>query len=369
MSVGVLTKYLTTNLLSYLAVALGVFTAILFMNQFVRVFNTAILLGADLYWIFYSMMVMLPSILALSIPMSWQLSVLLCIGTLGSRGEILALRAGGFSVWQIVRPMAIFALVLCAGLFFVNNWISPVGFRKFQQSSHILAKTTGEIKLQANTFLDLKDWSMIAGEIDQKSSRMKEITLFRYSKDAPDTALITINAPEGYYKMIAGRGIELTLVNGELQKADAKDPTKIVRAEYKKYSVFIPLYADIDFTRRDLSLSELTTSEIVSEIKLHNLPPRRHAEYEIEATSRIALSLSPLVFFLVSVPLGFLNLKHSKAFAMVFTIIILFAYYASLMTGISIGKKFFELSWYGPWLGNLLTVFAAVFLWRKKFIR
>lgn len=365
----ILSKYIAKTLLVYLSISLIVFTAILFMNQFVRIFNTAILLGADLYWIFYALSNLMPTVLALSIPMSWQLAVLMTLGTLSGRGEMIALRASGFSPRQIVFSIGICSVILCIFLMLVNNRVSPSGFKRFQSSKNMLAKSMSELKLRSNTFIDLNNWRMIAREIDPDSGKMKDITLFMYSKDNPELALLSVSAPQGRYKMQVAKGIELVLKNGEFQKADVKNPHRVIKAEYNKYEVFIPLYADVDFKNRNLSLSELTTPEILKTLKLKTLPKKRHSEYQIEVSSRLALALSPLIFFLVSAPLGFLHMRYSRAWAMVFTVVILFSYYGALMTGINIAKKFFVMSWFGPWLGNILGGGVSLFLWRRKILR
>ena len=345
------------------------FTAILFMNQFVRIFNNAILLGADLQWIFYALCQLMPTVLALSIPMAWQLSVLMSLGALSSHGEILALRASGFSRFQIVWPLGIFSLFLCIALFFVNNWISPLGFKKFANSKHILAKSISELQLQPNTFIDLGNWRMIANEIDSNSGNMSEIALFMRSQEDPDLVLLNVNAPKGRYKLLPAKGIELTLEDGDFQKVDPSDSSSIIKGEYKNYKIFIPLYGNMDFENRNLSLSELTTPEILKTIRQKTLPQKRHAEYKIELSTRIALAFSPLVFFLVSAPLGLLSFKHAKAWAMVFTIAVLFGYYGGMMTGINIAKKIYSLSFVSPWLGNIVGLVAALFLWNRKFSR
>jgi lipopolysaccharide export system permease protein len=366
---AVLSKYLIKILAGYLILAIIVFTTVLFMNQFVRIFNTAILMGANFGWIAYAMSALMPTVLALSIPMAWQLSILLGLGALSGRGEILALRAGGFSALQIVFPISSCALFLCVVLFLTNNWISPVGFNRFQNSKHLLAKSMSQLKLRPNTFINMTNWQMIAHEIDEDSGKMKNIALFMHSKDNPDLTLLNISAPQGQYKMLAGKGIELVLKKGQFQKIDEKNPNKVIKAEYDKYSVFIPLYEKTDFTNRSLSLSELTTPEIMKTIKQKTLRPKRHAEYKIEVSSRIALALSPLIFFLVSAPLGLATARHAKAWGMIFTIVILFTYYGCLMTGVSIGKKFFQLAWCSPWIGNTLGLAVAAALWRKKILR
>ncbi|MFA5937682.1 MAG: LptF/LptG family permease, partial [Candidatus Paceibacterota bacterium] len=116
---------------------------------------------------------------------------------------------------------------------------------------------------------------------------------------------------------------------------------------------------------RDISLNELSTPEIIQGIKSGALVEQRRAEYKVEASTRLAIALSPLVFFWLSCPLGIGLTSRSRATAMVLSVGILFAFYGATASGISLGRKLQSMAWWTPWLADALGAFFGALLWRR----
>lgn len=359
-------RYLVSILLPYLGFALAIFSAVLFMNQFSRIFNTAVMIGASFGWILYGMGYLMPMVLSLSVPMAFQLALLLTLTGLNEQGELLALRAAGFSVRQIVWPLFVVAVIISGVLIWVNNWFSPYGFAQFQNSQHMMAESITRLRLEPKTFVNIGDWRLYSEAVDNHSGRMEDVHLFRNPAGGAMKDSIRVSAPEGRYYVSPGKGFELLLKKGEFQRVDPKDPRRVVLAKFDSYRVFIPFGAPFK-KRTDISLTEMSTPNIVGDI-LHNskLVPIRRAEYKIEVSTRFAVALAPIIFFYLSCPFGVALSRTGRAMGMVLSIVILFAFYGLMAVGISVGKKLLWFAWYGPWLPNVVGAAASVWLWRRR---
>ncbi|MDD4004645.1 MAG: LptF/LptG family permease, partial [Elusimicrobiaceae bacterium] len=172
-------RYLIATMLPYLGFALVIFSAVLFMNQFSRIFNTAVMIGASFGWILYGMSYLLPMVFSLSVPMAFQLALLLTLTGLNEQGELLALRAAGFSVRQIVWPLFAFSVLIMGLLLWVNNWVSPTGFAKFQNSQHMMAESITRLRLEPKAFLNIGDWRLYSEAVDNQRGRLEDVHLFR----------------------------------------------------------------------------------------------------------------------------------------------------------------------------------------------
>ncbi|MDD2773064.1 MAG: LptF/LptG family permease [Elusimicrobiales bacterium] len=365
MRIRIFPRYIIRLLLPYLALAAGIFTAVLCMNQFARVLGEAIKIGAPLGWVFYAMSQLTPGMLALGAPMAYQLAVLLTLGLLSERGELLALRAAGFSFWQMAWPPGLVALALCGALLWLNNFASPACFRRFMDSRYALAGRISNLRVEPKTVVNVGQWRFYADTVEDDGA-LEQVMLFRYPQGAEgrENWTLRVSAPRGTFAIVPSQGLVLDLEDGEMQKVDPADPSRVIMARFGEYSVAIPLVSPGQGAR-DISLNELSTPEIIRGIKHAELTEQRRAEYKVEAATRLAVALSPLVFFWLSCPLGIGLASRSRAAAMVLSVGILFAFYGATASGISLGRKLHALSWWAPWLADALGLLAGFFFWRR----
>lgn len=364
--------YLLRSMMPYLLSALALFSLVIFMNQFVRVFNTAVMLGISAVWVMESLLNLLPMVLSLSLPMSFQLAMLLTLGSVSEKGELIALRSAGFSIMQIAAPFLGTAVFICLVMFAVNNWLSPYGFTRFQQTKNDLTRQISKLALEPKTFITIGEWSLHAEEVDEETGALTTVHLFRYFGDKNNGESFRISAPSGIYKVAKGKGVTLTLNNGELQRLEDDTTRKLNYAKFEEYKVVIPFNVSAG-DDRNVGLSERTTPWIIKAIKKdktlpkeERLAPVRLAEYKMRVSTRLADSLSPIVFFLLSCSFGFVLTKHNKAGGILMSIVILFGYYGLSTLGTALGKKVLWLAWFSPWLGLVAGLISGVILWRIR---
>ena len=75
----------------------------------------------------------LPRIVALALPMSTLLGILLCYSTLSASSEIVAMRAAGLSLVRIMPPALIVALAVSGVAFAFNEKVVPRANRRFEE--------------------------------------------------------------------------------------------------------------------------------------------------------------------------------------------------------------------------------------------
>jgi lipopolysaccharide export system permease protein len=68
----------------------------------------------------------IPYIVSEIAPMATLLSVLLTLGILARHGEITAIKAGGIRLFSVLSPLFVFGLFISAGLFIMNETVTPV---------------------------------------------------------------------------------------------------------------------------------------------------------------------------------------------------------------------------------------------------
>src|SRR5262245_60969006 len=120
-----LDRYVCAEILPPTGLGLLLFTFILLLQQITLLTGILIARGADLPTILRLFLNILPSILAITIPMAFLLGVLLAFGRLASESEIIALRAVGVSPLRLLSPVLILATVMTAITFYINAVALP----------------------------------------------------------------------------------------------------------------------------------------------------------------------------------------------------------------------------------------------------
>lgn len=364
---GIIFRYISKNLAIFFLGILFVFVFVVFMGQFSQIFTYAMNYGADVFWVFSTMLYMVPDILVLSVPMALQIAILMTLTSMGQTGEIMALRAAGFSFMEIARPVLIFALLLVAVMTGLNGWLSPLGRHHVEQSKEDIASKISKVNIEPRTFIDLGDWDLFAEDVDKDNNIIYQVHL---SRKNDDSALSTkVNASRGKVD-IGSQGIRLTLFKGQMQRVYSLESRKIITSEFNKYEVYIPLSQKSTDDRR-LKAAELTTPALIKAVRQgkDSMEEKEWREYRPAISYRISMALCPLIFFLLSCPVAFITTKKAgRAGAMIYSLAFIFAYFGLITIGNSVAEKtdITFLVYSAPFLPVIAGLAAGVYLWKKR---
>ena len=353
------------NFLQFFCGVLFVFVFVIFMAQFSRIFTYAVNYGADMFWVMSMTVYLLPDILALSLPMAFQIGLLMTLTAMSQSGEIMALRAAGFSFGEIARPLLFVALALVCFMFYLTGWLNPQSRNYLEESKDDIANKISKISIEPKTFINIGDWDLFAEAVDKKNNTLSQVHLSRRNDES---ALSTkVNAALG--RIDTGRsGLTLQLEDGQMQRLDSLESRKIITAEFEKYSIFIPLTQKTG-RKRSPRAAELTIPQVIENIRAGAFKEEHLAEARPSTAYRAALALAPLIFFLLSCPVAFVTTKKGgRTAAMIFSIVFIFAYFGLLTAGNSLGERFAIplLCYGGPLLPVLIGLPFGLWLWRKK---
>lgn len=358
---AIFTMYIAKSLLTFFAGVLGVLVFVIFMKQFITIMNMAMTYGTSWTWILSSLLNILPDVFTLAAPMSFQIAILLTLTNMSEHGELIALRAAGFSFREIVRPMFFCALALTVVLIVFSNWITPRSYKRVLDRRAEARQKITKVTLEPKTFLNLGEWDLYLDELDASTGVAKQIHLIR--KNDNEALSTKVNAGSGKI-ILTDKAIGLQLKDGQMQRIDAKDPTSIIAADFDDYTMSISLIRD---QYRRLRVGELTTTKILRTLRQGRLTPEQKAEYRTEISMRNVLAFAPIILLFVSCPLGFsLGKRSNKGWGMLFSVIIIFVFYLLMTLGLSLGKKYGVLSYPGPWLPIVVGIGAAWYLWKKR---
>jgi lipopolysaccharide export system permease protein len=353
----IVSRYLLRQFLPVFAASLGLFLGILLMNQFMRLFTTAMLKGLPLGWILACFARLLPSFLSLAMPMAYLVAALATLGALADSGEAMALRAAGFSYREITRPFLWLGVVLSVLLLYINHKAGPDGYHSFRVRMTQAAQKMARIDLLPRTFLTLGPWRLYAREADDSTGRLKGVYLVRPGR----SDAMRVNAARGRLTLEPGRGADLVLEDGQLQLPNP-DPASFTSGRFVRYRVHVPLAEPP--RPRALDLQELSTPRLLAEARDPKTSTFHRREDRTEAGARTAGALSPFVFFWLAAPLGLGWRRRARGADFAASLFVMFAYYALLVVGISLGRHGELLAPIAPFLGDAVGLGAGLWLTR-----
>ncbi|MBI4349202.1 MAG: LptF/LptG family permease [Elusimicrobia bacterium] len=342
------------------SVCLGVGTAVLLMNHFLRLFNIAVLKGISPVWIVACFARLLPGFLSLAVPMAFLVALLLVLGQLSESGEVMALRSSGFSFADILWPFGVLGLSFSLLLFYVNHKASPEAYHSFKKSYEGAVRQISAIDLEPRTFVELGEWKLFAQATEARTGSLGGIYLVKHKGT---NAGLRVEAPEGRLAIDKGRGLTLELKRGTLQ-LPAREPAWLVTAHFDHYRLFMSFAAAAPADRR-LDLQEMNTRRLRERLQDPELDLEHRKEYATEAAVRSVGAASPFVMFWLACPLGLRLEKRAKATGFALSLLVLFLYYGLLAFGISLGRRHVELAPWTPWIPNVAGLAGAALLWAR----
>ncbi len=121
----VLTRYLAGEFSKNFFLGLGAFTAIYLVVEFFERINVLLYNKAPLPTIGVYFLNKIPFIVFQVVPASVLLSSILTLGLMSRQNEIMALKAGGISLWRITFPILAVVMVIYLGLVGMNEFLVP----------------------------------------------------------------------------------------------------------------------------------------------------------------------------------------------------------------------------------------------------
>lgn len=354
----ILPRYVLRLFLPIFGASTALFLGVLIMNQFLRLFSLAMMRGIPAWWVLTCFAPLLPSLAALAVPMSFLVAAMVVLGQLSDSGEIMALRASGFSYREITRPLLWTAVALSVLLLFINHKVGPEGYHSFRKRTTEAAQKVARVELRPRSFIELGPWRLYARGSDSKTGILEGVYLVKPGASQG----MRINAEKGKLTSDPERGITLELRDGQLQ-LPSKEPERFTSGRFKRYSVFVPLSVRAE-SPRDLDIQEMTTSVLRARVADPATTIQHRLEYRVEAAVRTVGALSPFVFFWVGVPLG-MTKRRTRGADFAASLGVLFVFYGLLVVGVSLGRRHDILASMAPWLCNCVGMLAGIFLTRK----
>lgn len=348
----IITRYLIREITGIFVLGLFIFTLVLLMGRMVKLLEMVVSSGVPPFEVVRLIALLLPSFLVLTIPMAFLLAVLLAFGRLSSDNEITVLKASGLSLYALVPPVFITALLACGLTLFVSLVAVPWGNSGFKEMTVEVARKYAASAIRERIFRDdIPGIVLYVDQYDEANRRMERVMI----QDArnPDRPL-TIFAKSGLVSSDPITGaLQISLYNGSIHTQSLKGEYRLV--SFGEYSLTAEAGKDEVPARTELDMGVVELFQVAQSQKLSSQQRNRTL---VELHSRFAFPFAVFVFALLAMPLGLQNRRSGKTSGFTVSILILLVYYVLLTFLRTLAEKGTLPPFLAVWLPNLL--FAGI---------
>jgi len=366
MRIPIVQRYVLQSFAKFFLLSLFVFTSLFVMLNFVQIVNKGVLGGFSFYFLLKSIACLLPNIVSMSMPLAFLIGLLLSLAQMSQEGEILALRAGGFSFTGILLSALVLAVLCAALLMAVNNWLGPKAFKKSTDYTLYMLNRVTRVELKPRTFQKISDWVIYSREVNNITQKLRYVQLVKRVNDAGTPVSVTkINSASGRYEMVKEQGIEITLADGQFTQTDCDNDAKLLYGEFSSYKTLLPFISESASQRR-LSPMEYSSYELWRRLKAGEVDAENAARYRVEIVSRFTFAFTPVVFFLIGAPLGVVLDKKGRSSGFSLSLLIIFFYYGLTLTGVVLAKKYAFLFPWAVFAPAIAAAASGLWLWKRR---
>jgi lipopolysaccharide export system permease protein len=235
----ILSRYLLKLHAGPFAFALAALTSIMLLNQIAR--RLPDLVGKGLPWgvIVELFALSIPFIIAMTLPMAVLVAVLYSVSRLAGDSEITAFRAGGISLWRVMRPLFVAGAVVTLVAFVFNDHLLPRSNHRLRTLYSDIArkKPTFTIKEQVINEVKKNQLFLRAATIDLATYALHDVTIYDL---ADQDRKRVIYADSGYLAITENQeDAQLTLFTGVMHEFDRSDPKMFQQVGFRRDVVMV----------------------------------------------------------------------------------------------------------------------------------
>lgn len=354
-------RYLLFELLPSFIVGNLVFVFIVLMFEGLKFTEFALIHGFGGKTLFDILFYMTISLFPVILPMSLLFSVVLTFARLSGDSEIVAMKASGLSLSQIMIPVIILGALTTFASAQLAFEIAPWGNRKFEILVSQLGNTKAAINLKEGTFMEgFFDMVVYASKVNPTTGELDHIFIYDERQNPP----ITIIAKKGFMSQnaqVTGQQVDLELHEGDIHRKT----TTHTKINFGKF--FISLNENYQLQEKDKTMQSMSLEELRTAQQSKNLEAKTLRSYEIEYHRRIAISFACFIFAVLGAGLGINNQRRSgRGSGLVVALMVIVIYWVMVVGCESAARSTKVPAYLLLWIPNFIFTMAGLQVLRKQ---
>jgi LPS export ABC transporter permease LptG/LPS export ABC transporter permease LptF len=359
-------RYVVREVLLPLLLSLLLLTFLLMIPPVLSVGYQFIAKGMQLPIVAHVVLLLMPSALSISIPISVLLSLLIAFGRLSADREFVAMQACGVSIYRLLRPVALIALSAMAATAYVTIVALPNANQTFREITLRVVKSQVENEVKPRVFFTQFPNTVLYVRNVLASGSWRDV--FFADSHTPDQTVVYF-AREG--RIVVDRNekfVQLQLSHGTQHLTRGSAPDTLDWQEFESTSV--TLDAEQVFPKPpSRNAPEMTITELRQTIAAAKDPASQDViRAHLMIQDKYALPVACCVMALVALALGVSNRKDGYLASFAIGFIVVFVYYVVMYMSRAAALGGVLNPDIGPWLSPavLAVVGVVLLIWRAR---
>lgn len=353
--------YILKQIVSTFFITLMVLVFVFFITKLLKLTEMVVNKGIPLSGVVKLVIFSFPYLFVFILPMATLLSVLVTYSRLSDDNEIVALKASGINLYQILAPVIVITASTFLVATFIAIWAMPWGSTSFKSLLFNMARNRVEFGIKEHMFNDdFQGLVLYVNEMPFKSKVMKGI----FISDQRDPKVSnTIVAKKGTI-ISDKKNLALTfrMFDGSIHRV-AEDLRSAQTILFDTYDLnlnvedMLPQKKTKSKGRRELSLGEIRQ-------KLKKLK-ERNQEYNklvMELHRKFSVPFACIVLGFIAVPLGVATRTRGRWWGTILALAFFLIYYILLSSAWSLGESGIFPPALGTWMPNIVLGAIASYM-------
>lgn len=353
-----LDRYIVREMLAPLIFGVGAFSSLFASGDLLSLANTVAESGAPVGPALKVFLLKLPQIIVWTLPMSVLLGTLLSMSKLSANSELVAMRAGGTSLWRIGLPVLLVSIFVSVVSFVVSEAVVPESNASARRilveevRGGSLPTVSRHVVIKGERGANI-DWLLYANRYDNRTSTFHNATLVYMEANRPVQTTFAERIVWRQNAWIMEEGIAYHFGNDG----------RIVVASYPQHARTIDLgQGPDDIARRQKDPEEMGLAELSRHIEILRSQGADTRSLQVKMHLKYSIPFAAVVFAVVGLPLGMQSHRSASSIGFGLSIITIFVYYVLMSAGSALGQAGVLPPFLAAWIQNI--VLGVYGMWR-----
>ncbi len=356
-----LRSYLIIEVAKSFIVGLGVFTFILVVQRMLEIIDLMLSRGVPATQVGKLFGLTLPGFLEITVPMAFLLSIVVAFGRMSNDGELLALRAAGISLYQMLAPVLLFGAFVAVSTLVLAAEVRPWAQRQAEQTFYEIAKGRATAALTPKVFnSDFGGIIIYVNRVDNDQGLLSGVML----ADERDSYRRTTSFAETG-RLVAdekNKSVYLLLVDGTSMTFHA-DQESYDTTSFHTLEVNLDLEQTLSSPHplsaepREMSMSDLLAARSALMAK-----GRPAIEERIELHGKFVLATAAFLMAIVGVPLGMQRSRAVHSYGFAVTLGVILVYYLMTSIAVTLARKGIGSAELDVWMPNIVLALGGLWM-------
>ncbi len=362
----VLDRYLLKEILPAFSLALGFIVLVILMGEIFYLAEIFIVRKVSGVTVLRLMFYLMPSVLALAIPLAFMAGVLGGLSRLSTEGETEAFKVIGVRPAFLLKPVFLSGFGLFLVGLVLTCWLTPAANYRWLQTMVNSILNQVRLEVYPGRFLESLPGRVVYFQKKEDNDRCRQV--FIYNQEEQSKIRLVLSETAYLVTLPELKEVWLRLENGVSYELDYENPENLLLSEFKLSQQLIDLK---ELTGR-YSLTKRSREKNIRELwhdwlRLKN-EEKRHPERiltSLEIHKRISLPAACLAFIFLGVGLSWRHWPGGRYGAYGLSLLLIMFYYFLLVAGEQKVLRGYISPWLAMWFPNLLLFGAGLYFYSR----